>query len=76
MEYSAKEALELLVNKKAARIQDEFGNVVYLDEYGELREDLYGIDDDGAYSMYDSNIIDQDYFFSTYKDRIFIAYKL
>lgn len=75
MEYSAKEALELLINKKAIRIQDEFGNIVYRDEYDDLHEDLYGIDDDGVYSMYDSNIIDQDYFFATYKDRTFIAYK-
>lgn len=75
MEYSAKEALELLISKKANRIQDEFGNVVYLDEYDDLHEVLYGIDDDGVYSVYDTNIIDQEYFFGSYKDRTFIAYK-
>lgn len=75
MEHSAKEALELLISKKATRIQDELGNVVYLDKYDDLHEILYRVNDDGVYIVYDSSMIGQEYFFKTYENRTFKAFK-
>lgn len=74
MEYTAKEALELLKTRIANNIQTDLGNF-YFDERGNLHEDLYIIDKDCVWRMCDSNIIDEEYFLSTYKYETFTAYK-